>query len=402
MRQLQRLPSPNRTTSPKQGLPLHRSGFTLTEILVATMILAIMSTVMLSALFTATRVYESGERAKNTSDEAMIVMATLQRDFSKQVPPADGGEFIAEKIDNHNCRVAWTIRDAESNRRQKTSLVEWHLDSNYILRRRTFDDVDHFRAFQRNTPNNPSNNRSPRSQQDISANILHFGVWVADRSDALPDDHTWWTMRQTSNADARSLLVPPINYYDPENNNGASSEDFIEFEAGDALRRFPYALRITLLVAGGKRVQAGSEVRFSGEGRLTAPLRPMEYREVRASGAGQFRAGPGSLALIGSGNAAELVGYHELSGQRLVLNSHLSNSQMAKPYVPGDSTCQDFAATDHQKWWQDGPLGITQNANTPPELTGGRGVFRSPIGDHDRNTPIRYGTLFIMNRVLLR
>ena len=173
------------------------------------------------------------------------------------------------------------------------------------------------------------------------------------------------------------------------------------------LRDFPFALRITLLVAGGKRVEAGGKIRFSGEGRLLATLDEQEYQKVRASGAGQFRAGPGTIALIGddSGNDGstplkeELIGYHALVGQELQLNSPESRFiGEAKPFDP-QAASNDFL---HKEYWRDGPLGVSQDENTPPVLTGGRGVFRTPISKHERNTPICYGTLFIMNKVLLR
>ena len=75
---------------------------TLIEIMVATMILTIISTVMLGVLFTATRIYEVGERSRAANDEAMAIIAQIERDLDRMVPPSDRGEFRAQADNNGN------------------------------------------------------------------------------------------------------------------------------------------------------------------------------------------------------------------------------------------------------------------------------------------------------------
>ena len=352
--------------------PINQRGFTLTEVLVATMILMIMSTVMLGALFhrhPTVRTRRTGKEHQRRGDDCFCQFAA---GFCGTGAPADGGEFLAEITDAHNCIMGMTIRDPASSNRDKTSFIEWYVED-FTLYRRVRSGLGNSRIL---------------NNQPISSNVLHFSIYAATEADALPDDRTWWTLLQDSTSVTENATATRPTRLDP-----------ILHDENDGIRGYPYAVRMNLIVAGGKRVtrsfQGGNRpdvAQFSGQGRLNSDLRANDFDEIRATGAGSFAAGPGSVAVIGDGNNQEVVGYHALRSGNLVLNGESQPMpKIAVAFNPNQSSRALFSETE-QELWQHGPLGIgpaTGNEvddNDNGKLTGGRGLFRSQRRDHDRNT----------------
>ena len=120
-----------------------RSGFTLTEILIAVGIFSMVSTAMIAIMATAIDLYRAGEYARAANEEAMAVFGLLEKDIEQAVSPANGGHFYAKSYpDAGNCAVDWTIQnvniiDNNGNRRDDnvgTNFVLWYVDPKNLLK----------------------------------------------------------------------------------------------------------------------------------------------------------------------------------------------------------------------------------------------------------------------------
>ena len=65
----------------RRALP--KSGFTLTEILVAITIFMVVSSAMISIMSASVNLYQRGEQARSANDEAMITIGRLEADLSR-------------------------------------------------------------------------------------------------------------------------------------------------------------------------------------------------------------------------------------------------------------------------------------------------------------------------------
>lgn len=74
----------------------NRVGFTLLEVMVSIMIFSVMAIAMVGVFSAATSLFRAGESARAATDEATAVLAMLDDDLKRMVPPQDGGFFFTK------------------------------------------------------------------------------------------------------------------------------------------------------------------------------------------------------------------------------------------------------------------------------------------------------------------
>jgi prepilin-type N-terminal cleavage/methylation domain-containing protein len=243
-----------------------RRGFTLIEIMVSIMIFLVVGGAMLGILLLASNLYRQGEAARSANDEAVAVLADLDADLARAIPPGDGGMLYADVHDaSGNTLLAFTTAARDTTTMDHSGLgartiVVWWVDSKNNLRR----------AERAEPPDN-----DPTIDEDmnemiamisgataptwpiITTGCLHFGVSLsldADRRASTGDWHSLGASEYPSTTTAfyhAGPGVPTLGVsYDP----------------------YPRSLRATVALTGGGRFATtgfvvsddGASIRIAG------------------------------------------------------------------------------------------------------------------------------------------
>ncbi|MCS6970699.1 MAG: type II secretion system protein [Planctomycetota bacterium] len=296
-----------------------RRGFTLAEVLVAIGVFAIAASVMLGALLGATDLFRRGQAARQTTDEAIAVLAALHDDLARLVPvrlqdgaPAsDGGWLYAARRDAAgNCLLAFVSEEPASARREATSagtrrIVAWWVEGETLWRALyPWDARGGARAAAR-----LGDRQRALSAQEMTVDCLHFGVWLVVPGSAQhpafrrpwtergPD----WEARESAQPQALSRL-PPWGQRPPTE---AGEDTAFDTDPPDGQQRLffaaPEALRVSLICGGGSR--------FAPRGVLVGELAEDDDR-ARLAGLSKLPTVAGSLLRIGD----EWVRYEDARG----------------------------------------------------------------------------------------
>jgi len=315
--------------------------------MIAILVFLFVSAAMLGILAVASELYRRGEASRTANDEAMAVLNLLDRDLAAAVHPDQLGQFWAKPLGPAgNCQVGWTIEDQASD--SGYSFVVWGVDGvvpDAELRRARYEEVvpGEIGTYPDDTDIEGMTGGDV-TVRPITIGILHFGVWLAGTGTGGGDEWTlpadgFWTQIQR----------------DPPTGPVKATEPVIDPQPYTTFRgmRYPHAIRITLMLTGGGR--------FAPRGRVVADDGQLV---LRVRGLGRVPTLRGSLARIGD----ELVGFHGVAGDRLLVNE--------------DSN--------------DGPL--------DPATLRGRRVYRSadPGGGHAPKTRVYLGHQYGMVRIIAR
>ena len=133
----------------------------------------------------------------------------------------------------------------------RTRFVMWKVDSAFQLIRQSY--LSH---------NHAQNNNNLQARSLSAANRLHFSARIADRPDSghLPSAEQSWVLKQNNR-----LTLPLTNGHHTNDNSEHTYR--VERTKTGVSGRFPYAVRINLLLTGGKRNDKGGKVIFGGSGR---------------------------------------------------------------------------------------------------------------------------------------
>ena len=352
---------------------MNRRGFTLTEVLVALMIFSIVSTAMVGTLLLGTRLFREGEMGRAANDEAMSVLAVLDRDLEAAVPYAQYGDFYAVIPDTEHpdCVVGWTITnpDPETAHNEPTRFVLWGRDRNGVLRRTLLDSIavldggGNATAADDNLRNNDPRDRLANGTV-ITDRCRFFGAWLGATGAAsafpeevrvIPEENTWWQRMWKADGSGPATATPPIR--DTPALDGIYATDRVP---SGQLGLYPGALRVMLLLEGrGGTAKDGILLEDNTD-------------SLRIAGIQGLSTAPGSVILVeypGSGGTydpVEIVGYRSYAGGYLEVNQNAT----------------------------DGPLGSGGK---------GRGVFRSITpGTHPRGRRVTACRTFSLVRALPR
>ena len=283
-----------------------RRGFTLMEVLVSVMIFSVVSIALISVLVGAVRIFRSGESARAAQDDAMTVIAQLDEDLNRMVPPGDGGflylregqfsggAFATDPL--CNMILAFKIRNPDqlAVSRQVTAIagsadsdavgahliVCWFVKDGW-LNRTTVMAADSDGDNSTTSELDKTAAALAITTGHVSMNCLYFG---ADASLDQPLAGGTVSIRQS--LEWTGCL--PLN----------DDKFCTEPDAGGVFQPFPRALRISLTLTGGSRhLTQGNVVGSNGSG------------GIRTSGIAQFPVGTGGIArLLTSGSdAAEWI-----------------------------------------------------------------------------------------------
>lgn len=266
-----------------------RRAFTLVEIMVSIMIFTVVGGAMLGILLLATDLYRRGEAGRSANDEAIAVLAALDADLARIVPPNQGGFFYADVHDSSgNTLIAFktAARDRSTIGGTGTgarSLVAWWVDGQQQLRRAERPEPP------RNAITLPTNDEDYLELDDmvvvngstwpvLTSGCLHFGAWLSLDSEPRASLQDW---RTVAGYDYPSLTAS-FQF------GGAGSDPF------------PRALLITLGLTGGGR--------FAAQG-FTVEDVANNDTAIRIAGFKGLPTNPGSMLRIGD----EWVGYNGYS-----------------------------------------------------------------------------------------
>jgi prepilin-type N-terminal cleavage/methylation domain-containing protein len=177
-----------------------RRGFTLIEIMVSIMIFLVVGGAMLGILLLASNLYRQGEAARSANDEAVAVLADLDADLARAIPPGDGGILYADVHDaSGNTLLAFTTAARDTTTMDHSGLgartiVVWWVDGKNNLRR----------AERAEPPDNdPAIDEDMNEMIDmisgataltwpiITTGCLHFGVSLSLDGDPRTSTRDW-------------------------------------------------------------------------------------------------------------------------------------------------------------------------------------------------------------------
>jgi len=289
------------------SLRLHavrQAGFTLIEIMVSIMIFTVVGGAMMGILLLATDLYRRGEAGRSANDEAVAVLAALDADLSRIVPPHDGGFFFSTVWDadnaggpdaNGNTLVAFktaardrsTITDTGQGAR---TIVAWWVDR--------FDNLRRAELAETPTDNDPATDEdfntlnamfATQAIEDawpiVTSQCLHFGAWLSLGKDP-----------RTSSLDWRSLSAQvDVPVAGTDYHCGGKGTDL-----------FPESMRLTIALTGGGRfAPTGFVVSDSGT-------------DIRIAGLKGIPTIPGSMVRVGD----EWVGYSGYTNGTLLCTTY--------------------------------------------------------------------------------
>lgn len=351
-----------------------RAAFTLSEILVALMIFSFVSLAMVGSLLVGTRLFRDGEMRRGANDEAMAVLAMLERDIERAVPTGQGGEFYAMVPTDPDpyrasCVVGWTVPNPDpfdvTPPVMSTQVVLWGRGRDGVLRRAVIDSlqvIDDEDAAATGLDTADPRIALENLGSPVNRNCLFFGVWLAgtrERNDPLastlvaPQDQSWWRRIETADG-SFSADAEPVGGQPPYTTSSLASVRFI----------YPSAMRLMLLMEGSGTLgkegivyadDGGSGLQVGGlQGVPTTPGSVLVI-DNEADPVGVFAGNP----------SYEIVGHTGQIGQRLQVNANDA----------------------------DGPLGPGGD---------GRGVYRSFTTTHARGDRVRLCQPFTLVKALPR
>ena len=268
-----------------------RRGFTLIEIMVSIMIFTVVGAAMMGILLLATDLYRRGEAGRSANDEAVAVLAALDADLSRIVPPSDGGFFFSTVWDSDNAggpdatgNTLIAFKTVARDRSTMTDtgqgariIVAWWVDR--------FDNLRRAEEIETTSDNNPATDEdynmlkamfASQAKEDawpiITSGCLHFGTWLSLAKDPRISPADWRSL--ASNVD-----IP------------VAGTDF--HYGGTGTDPFPESMRLTVALTGGGR--------FAPTGFVVAD----NGTDIRIAGIKGIPTIPGSMVRVGD----EWVGY---------------------------------------------------------------------------------------------
>jgi type II secretory pathway pseudopilin PulG len=228
--------------------PPARSAFTLVEILVSIMVFSLAGTAMVTVLFTATKLFQNAESAREAGDEATAVLATIRDDLARMVPAADGGFVAVEQLAadrTGNCRLIVKVSNpdrgaiAADGAHARQLVAYWIRDDSGLpsLVRAAIDAADSL-GTGAGTGLEADRLGLLGDGSVISRGVLHFGVWL--NNPAAPRTlNQWQNCPPAVGGDYLTEDTPD----DPD----TTTDEFVPADP------FPTAVRISLILTGGGR-----------------------------------------------------------------------------------------------------------------------------------------------------
>lgn len=357
-----------------------RRAFTLTEILIATMIFMVVSGAMLAIFNAATALYQQGIAARSANDDAISTFELLRRDISRALGP-DSGHFYARLLRDGNCRIGWTIRFKEpkllTNEQNEDitstrAFVLWGLNGEQLLRQE--------KPLQNNQrPQNLQLDQDTGAEV-VSTRCLHFSVRLAgatqvlanapyfildSRPDINPNENrlgrsTRWSWTRPVDPELPAFPAQPNSL---EDSLLYATWNEWQVNGVSTTPQFPASMRISLILDGSIEAQAGPQ----RIGLLTRELaQDATDTPIAVRGLRQWTPGPGSVLRLGPNPnddnepAYEWIGVHDARTEGYLINTA----------------------------WSHGP--VFQDA----DILTGRGILRSEPLRHPPRTEVRTGRLF--------
>jgi prepilin-type N-terminal cleavage/methylation domain-containing protein len=340
---------------------MRQRAFSLIELLVSVMIFSVVSIALIGVLTAASRLFRLGESSRAAHDEAVAVLAQLDDDLQRMVPPADGG-FLYARVRSTNLSgsyapdpwrsmvLAFKLRNpdiqgtadstviagtslADSKTGAARQIVTWFVDNAGNLQRVVLPALESDPAILNGARELDQVAAAiAQGNAPMSANCLYFGVDLS-LDQPLPPG----TIGTRSDLSWTNALPTGTDKYCTENNPSLTANGL----------PFPRALRVVVTLTGGSRnLLRGTVVKDDENG-------------IKIAGIAQVPVGPGAVARIGGQGAVEWVAYDRAAGGLLT--------------------------------WQNGqrPQSVRRTATTPPIV-------------HARGEPIAIGTTFTLVRNLPR
>ncbi|MCK6491310.1 MAG: prepilin-type N-terminal cleavage/methylation domain-containing protein [Planctomycetes bacterium] len=228
-----------------------RSGFSLIEVLVSLLIFSVVAVAMLTVFTLSTAVFRETEAARAGNDEAIAVLAALEDDLRRMVPPAAGGFLFCgvhdstgdgtADDDGGNMVLAFTIANPDASQIEETGknarqLVAWWADKQGLLHRNTDAAADSRGTVTTTTNSAILRNLYIPTSPVAGTGCLYFAV----------DCHTTAAKRQGVDWSPASIPLPP----------GDGLGDYLCTEAfapADIPAPFPEAIRISVVLVGGPK-----------------------------------------------------------------------------------------------------------------------------------------------------
>jgi prepilin-type N-terminal cleavage/methylation domain-containing protein len=295
---------------------MRRAAFTLTEVLVALMILSVVSVAMVLTLNTAVRIYRAGEASRAANDQAIAILSRLEQDLDGMLPPAPvtvdpstgsvyrpttgGWIYAAVNSDSSgDCRVAWTIRNPErgkvtSDGKYSETVVMWRRIGDAL--HRVGNDIVSDGVTERSNVQAPD----PSGGDKIADGVLYLGAWIAiqelDNRAFDPSNDGW------DRTDNDASVFPP------------SLE--ATYNTQDSVAPYPSALRIAVILNGGTASAPTGTLRTAIDGEATT-ITIAGLSQIPVSG--YIQVGTEWMRIIGAQGAQRNV---ERGALRSTPNSH--------------------------------------------------------------------------------
>lgn len=273
---------------------MDRRGFSLIEILVSLMIFSVVSVAMLTVFTLSSSVFREAEAARAGNDEAIAVLAALDDDLKRMVPPAAGGYLYCGVHDANGANavaddggtmvLAFTIANpdagqVEASGRNARLLVAWWADRQGFLHRSAAAAADSQGVAS-------TNSQILLTLYQTSAPVagtgcLYFGV----------DCHTGDAPRQGLDWTAGATPLLP----------GPTEADYVctdTFDGSHTPDAFPAALRVSVVLVGANRTTAGTGFLASKESASGFVVED-QGTTIRTGGLKTLPVHPGALVRIG-------------------------------------------------------------------------------------------------------
>lgn len=234
------------------------AGFSLIEVLVSLMIFSVVAVAMLTVFTLSTAVFRETEAARAGNDEAIAVLAALEDDLRRMVPPAAGGYLFCGVHDANtnndpgddggNMVLAFTIANPDAHQVEETGknarlVVAWWADARGLLHRTTAAAADSQGAVSNLTNSQILLTLYHQATSPVAGTgCLYFGA----------DCHATAAKRQGLDwapAVATAPLLP-----------GDGLGDYVCTDTFDGTHTpdvFPEALRISVVLVGGPKAGTG-------------------------------------------------------------------------------------------------------------------------------------------------